>query len=309
MLAGKDAGESEQLVGKLRGSDGSAAYLDIHALADRLHGRYPCGPFRGNPCRDQNRDQCNDRSNDDSLPRYADPHGNVHTDNGEKFISDQEERYADTADAHQNAQWDTDNADRQRLKQHHSSKLLSGGAHRGQQAELPCPLRDGDGERVIDERYGAEHNQRDDDGGKTVKRGKKGIKAGCAGIQQDLCIVGIAILLRIAHFLHEVIHSGGLVQLEITMDRRLFGGFGVRCRKRCVPGSGVVLKGRSFIDTDHCVGSRFGVFEPFAAYDFRMRFAVIGVYGRVLSQSPAVKRPVPHIKRDGVTERIIHLAV
>ena len=35
----------------------------------------------------------------------------------------------------------------------------------------------------------------------------------------------------------------------------------------------------------------------------------MGVYGRVLSQPFAVKRPVTRIKRDGVTERIIHLAV
>ena len=174
---------------------------------------------------------------------------------------------------------------------------------------MPCPLRNRNGECVIDERYRAEHDQRDDDGGKTVKRGKEGIERSRAGIQQDLCIVGIAILLRIAHFLHEVIHPGGLMQLEITMNRRLIGGFGVRCRKRGVPGRGVVLKGRSFIDTDHRVGSWFGVFEPFAAHNLCMRFAVIGVYGRILSQSFAVKRPVAHLKRDGVAERIIHLAV
>ena len=85
---------------------------------------------------------------------------------------------------------------------------------------MPCPLRNRNGECVIDERYRAEHDQRDDDGGKTVKRGKEGIERSRAGIQQDLCIVGIAILLRIAHFLHEVIHPSGLVQLEITMNRR-----------------------------------------------------------------------------------------
>ena len=85
---------------------------------------------------------------------------------------------------------------------------------------MPCPLRDGDGECVIDERYGAEHDQSDDDGGKAVKRGEEGIERSRAGIQQDLCIVGIAILMRIARFLHEVIHPGGLVQLEITMNRR-----------------------------------------------------------------------------------------
>ena len=174
---------------------------------------------------------------------------------------------------------------------------------------MPCPLRNRNGECVIDERYRAEHDQRDDDGGKTVKRGKEGIERSCAGIQQDLCIVGIAILLRIAHFLHEVIHPGGLVQLEITINRSLIGGFGVRCRKRCVPGRGIVLKGRPFIDTDHRIGSRFGVFEPFAAHNLHLRFAVIGVYGRVLSQPPAVKCPVPHVKRDGVAELIIHLAV
>ena len=172
-----------------------------------------------------------------------------------------------------------------------------------------CPLRNRNGECVIDERYGSEHDQSDDDGGEAVKRGKEGIERSCAGIQQDLRIVGIAIFLRIARFLHEVIHPGGLVQLEITMNRRLIGGFGVRCRKRGVPGRGIVLKGRSFIDTDHRVGSWFGVFEPFAAHNLCMRFAVIGVYGCVLSQPPAVKRPVAHLKRDGVAELIIHLAV
>ena len=104
-------------------------------------------------------------------------------------------------------------------------------------------------------------------------------------------------------------HPGGLVQLEITMNRSLICGVGVRCRKRCVPGRGIVLKGRPFIDTDHRIGSRFGVFEPFAAHNLHLRFAVIGVYGRVLSQPPAVKCPVPHVKRDGVAELIIHLAV
>ena len=260
VLAGKDAGESEQLVGKLRGSDGSAAYLDVHALADRLHGGNSGCPLGRYPCRDQNRDKCNDRSNDDSLPRNADPHGNVRTDDGGEFVSDQKQRYADTADAHQDSQRDADNADCQRLKQHHSSKLLFCGAYRGQQTELSCPLRNRNGECVIDERYGSEHDQSDDDGGEAVKRGKEEIERSCAGIQQDLRIVGIAILLRIARFLHEVIHPGGLVLLEITMNRRLIGGFGVRCRKRCVPGCGVVLKGRSFIDTDHRVGSWFCVF-------------------------------------------------
>ena len=99
------------------------------------------------------------------------------------------------------------------------------------------------------------------------------------------------------------------MQLEITMNRSAIGGFGIRCRKCCVPGRGKVLKGRPFIDTDHRVGSWFGAFEPFAAHNLRMRFAVIGVYGRVLSQSFAVKRPVTHVKRDGVAELIIHLAV
>ena len=45
VLAGKYTGKSEQLVGELRGSDRSAAYLDVHALADRLHGGNSGCPF------------------------------------------------------------------------------------------------------------------------------------------------------------------------------------------------------------------------------------------------------------------------
>ncbi len=94
---------------------------------------------RADACRDQNRDKCNDRSNDDSLPRNTEPHGNVHGQ-GRKIYLRSGERYADTADTHQNAQWMptmlTASASNSTILR--SCFLVA--PTEDSEAELPCPL-------------------------------------------------------------------------------------------------------------------------------------------------------------------------
>ncbi len=103
--------------------------------------------------------------------------------------ADGRKRDADSGDSRQYAGWNADDPHQKALEIDAAAFLPLGRAHARQHAELADALGDGNGERVVDERHGSDHDDDDENRGESVDRVLRAVVCDDAAVAQELGVV------------------------------------------------------------------------------------------------------------------------
>ena len=219
-----------------------------------------------------------------------------------KLAADRQEGDRDADNADQNAQRDAHGADTQRFKAHHPAKLLLGGAHRGQQAELPGTFGNGDRKGIVDQGDRSEHDEQDQNACHAVH---DLIIAAEPRYTQQHQQIGVGIALD-AGILHEPVNVPRMLHGIVHVNDPFIC---IRRRQAGVAGRGEWLKFRAFTDAADREGAGFCIFEmllPGRIFTGGRHLKI----GNALQQDfAALPDALSDLKRDGITDMIHHAAV